>query len=96
MKDNLIGINSDFERPKIHVSGPMAVREKPNQDNLGAFISFLFRIGDCVIIDGHKDIHGIVTGLAHFEFHDEIRVEWFANGDAKQFWFSASLLKRID
>ena len=46
-----------------------------------------FDIGETVRVDGKTGIEGRVTGYALYAATCEIRVEWFANGDAKSAWF---------
>jgi hypothetical protein len=47
-----------------------------------------FKFGDRVVVDGQHGIEGVVTGFAIYPHTSEIRIEWFANGDAKSAWFA--------
>ena len=46
------------------------------------------KFGTRVVVDGKFGIEGIVTGWAAYPHATEIRVDWFANGDAKSAWFA--------
>ena len=58
----------------------------------GQIFSIPFAFGQNVNIDGHTDIKAIVTGFAFYPHNSEVRVEWFANGDAKLAWIGAGRL----
>ena len=58
----------------------------------GQIFSIPFAFGQKVNIDGHTDIKAIVTGFAFYPHNSEVRVEWFANGDAKLAWIGAGRL----
>lgn len=46
-----------------------------------------YPLGELVRVDGNVGIEGRVTGYALYASGCEIRIEWFANGDAKCVWF---------
>ena len=47
-----------------------------------------FKFGTRVQVDAPLGIEGVVTGFAVYPHMSEVRVDWFANGDAKSAWFA--------
>lgn len=48
-----------------------------------------FDIGDRVLIDGDKDIKGVVTGILFRPSNVEIEVSWLHNGSLQTAWVAA-------
>ena len=54
-----------------------------------------FRFGSRVVVDDKMGIEGVVTGFAIYPHVAEVRVDWFANGDAKSSWFAEWRVKAV-
>lgn len=56
----------------------------------------VWKLGDKVIIDDDKSIKTTVTGFLFEKDKEQVRVEWFSNGDAKSLWVDTWRVKGFE